>query len=51
MMQLKSQSSREYRGERLEALTVRQARFIDGIAARILPTTDTPGAIEAGAVF
>ena len=51
MMKLKSQSSREYRGERLQALTVRQARFVDAIAARILPTTDTPGAVEAGAVF
>jgi gluconate 2-dehydrogenase gamma chain len=50
-MKLKSQSLREYRGERLQALTVRQARFIDAIAARILPTTDTPGAVEAGSVF
>ena len=51
LMKIKSQSSREYRGERLQALTVRQARFIDAIGARILPTTDTPGAVEAGAVF
>jgi gluconate 2-dehydrogenase gamma chain len=51
MMKLKSQSSREYRGERLQALTVRQARFIDAIAGRTLPATDTPGAVEAGAVF
>ena len=50
-MKIKSQSSREYRGKRLQALTVRQARFIDAIGARILPTTDTPGAVEAGAVF
>jgi gluconate 2-dehydrogenase gamma chain len=48
---MKSQSSREYRGERLQSLTIRQARFVDAIAARILPTTDTPGAVEAGAVF
>ena len=48
---MKSQSSGEYRGERLHALTARQARFIDAIAERILPATDTPGAIEAGAVF
>jgi len=51
MTRLKSQSSREYRGERLHALNVRQARFVDAIAARILPATDTPGAVEAGAVF
>jgi hypothetical protein len=50
-MKMKSQSSSGYRGERLQALTARQARFVDAIAARILPTTDTPGAIEAGAVF
>ena len=41
----------EYRGERLRALTVRQARLLDGIAARIFPTSDTPGAVEAGAVY
>jgi len=50
-MRIKSQTLCEYRGERLQALTVRQARFIDTIAARILPTTDTAGAVEAGAVF
>jgi gluconate 2-dehydrogenase gamma chain len=50
-MKLKSQSSGEYRGERLQALTVRQARLVDAIAGRIFPTTDTPGAVEAGAVF
>ena len=51
LMKLKSQSSKEYRGERLQALSVRQARLVDAIAARLLPTTDTPGAVEAGAVF
>ena len=50
-MKSKSQSASEYRGERLKALSARQARFIDSIAGRILPTTDTPGAVEAGAVF
>ena len=50
-MKLKSQSFREYRGERLQALSIRQAQLLDAIAARILPTTDTPGAVEAGAVF
>jgi gluconate 2-dehydrogenase gamma chain len=51
VMKTRLQSARQYRGERLQALTPRQARFVDAIAARILPTTDTPGAIEAGAVF
>jgi gluconate 2-dehydrogenase gamma chain len=41
----------QYRGERLQALTPTQARFVDAVAARIFPTTDTPGAVEAGAVF
>ena len=50
-MKSKSQTPSEYRGERLQALSVRQARFIDAIAGRILPATDTPGAVEAGAVF
>lgn len=50
-MESKSQSPSEYRGERLQALSVRQARFIDAIAGRILPATDTPGAVEAGAIF
>lgn len=50
-MTSKSQPASQYRGERLHALTARQARFIDAIAGRILPTTDTPGAVEAGAVF
>ena len=45
IMKLKSQSFREYRGERLQALSVRQAQLVDAIAARILPTTDTPGAV------
>jgi gluconate 2-dehydrogenase gamma chain len=48
---MRLQSAREYRGECLQSLTIRQARFVDAIAARILPTTDTPGAVEAGAVF
>lgn len=48
---MKSQSCREYRGEPLQAFTTRQAQLVDAIAARILPTTNTPGAAEAGAVF
>jgi hypothetical protein len=50
-MNSQSRWVREYRGERLQALSLKQARFIDAIAARIFPTTDTPGAVEAGAVF
>ena len=51
LMKRTSEKARKYRGERLHALTVRQARLIDGVAARIFPTTDTAGAVEAGAVF
>lgn len=50
-MNKRNEGVREYRGERLHALALRQARLIDAIAARILPTTETPGAVEAGAVF
>lgn len=34
-----------------ENLTTAEAREVIAIAARILPTTDTPGATEAGAVY
>ena len=34
-----------------EALTRREALLLGAIAGRIFPTTDTPGAIEAGAVI
>ena len=34
-----------------ENLTTAEAREVTAIAARILPTTDTPGATEAGAVY
>jgi gluconate 2-dehydrogenase gamma chain len=40
-----------YRDQQLHALTVRQAQTLDAIGGRIFPTTDTPGAVEAGAVF
>lgn len=33
-----------------KALTVRQAALIEAAAARLFPTTDTPGATEAGVV-
>ena len=36
---------------RFQNLTNSEAREITAIAARILPTTDTPGATEAGAVY
>lgn len=40
-----------YREQELHALSKRQAQLVDAIAARLFPTTDTPGAVEAGAVF
>src|SRR5271155_5743906 len=36
---------------KFEYFSVEQAAEIDAIAARIIPTTDTPGAREAGVVF
>ncbi len=36
---------------KLEFFTLEQAVEIDAITARIIPTTDTPGAHEAGAVY
>ena len=38
-------------GAAFETITDAEAREIIAIAARILPTTDTPGATEAGAVY
>jgi len=38
-------------GTAFETLTSDEAREIVAIAARIIPTTDTPGATEAGAVY
>lgn len=40
-----------YREQELQALSKRQAQLLDAIAARLFPTTDTPGAVEAGALF
>lgn len=34
----------------LQALSRPQARLLEAVSARIFPTTDTPGAVEAGAV-
>jgi gluconate 2-dehydrogenase gamma chain len=36
---------------KFEFFSPEQAREVDAIAARIIPTTDTPGAHEAGVVF
>ena len=38
-------------GAAFETITAAEAREIIAVAARILPTTDTPGATEAGAVY
>ena len=37
--------------ERFEVFTAAEAADIRAIAARIVPTTDTPGATEAGVVY
>ena len=39
------------RGDAFEILTIAEAREFDAIAARLLPTTDTPGAREAGVIY
>lgn len=38
-------------GAAFENITAAEAREFIAVAARILPTTDTPGAVEAGAVY
>ena len=38
-------------GATFETLTADEAAVFDAIAARILPTTDTPGAHEAGVIY
>ena len=38
-------------GAAFEVLTTFEAKELDAIAARILPTTDTPGAREAGVIY
>jgi gluconate 2-dehydrogenase gamma chain len=39
------------KGTPFEILTPSEAKELDAIAARILPTTDTPGAREAGVIY
>ncbi len=46
----KQPRSRKTRNRTYHALSRPQARLLEAVAARIFPTTDTPGAIEAGAV-
>jgi hypothetical protein len=48
-VKMKLPSSRAYRGECLQALAVGQARFVDAIAGRILPTTEAAGAKDSDA--
>jgi hypothetical protein len=38
-------------GAAFENITIAEARELDAMAARILPTTDTPGAREAGVIW
>jgi gluconate 2-dehydrogenase gamma chain len=40
----------ESKNERRPVLTANEARILAAIADRIIPATDTPGAVEAGAV-
>lgn len=39
------------KGATFEVLATSEAKELDAIAARILPTTDTPGAREAGVIY
>ena len=39
-----------FNSKSLQALSGPQARLLEAISARIFPTTETPGAVEAGAV-
>jgi gluconate 2-dehydrogenase gamma chain len=39
------------RNKELKALTRREAKLLEAVAAQIFPTTETPGALESGAVF
>ena len=50
-MNSKSKKPRAFRGVTLQALTGQQAQLVEAIAGRIFPATDTPGAVEAGALF
>jgi gluconate 2-dehydrogenase gamma chain len=47
----KGTAAEEVQDVALRALTRSEARLLDAIAARIFPTTDTPGAREAGATW
>ena len=50
-MSSKSKKPGVFRGQTLQALTRQQAQLVEAIAARIFPATDSPGAVEAGALF
>lgn len=46
-----SASQARAQGAEFKTLSRAQARELDAVAARILPTTDTPGAREAGVIY
>jgi gluconate 2-dehydrogenase gamma chain len=44
-------NSSQQKNNQLKALTPPEAKLLEAMAARIFPSTDTPGAVEAGALF
>ncbi len=50
MESIKNKSSSTANGQSFKILTRSETRILEAVADRIFPTTDTPGAVEAGAV-